>query len=159
MRTEMLIRLLALAVLATPASACAQQFRCDAPSHDEWMTPWVARDGESPIAAASIVTIDPATAGEAIGLLQSSAAVELDSAQFAHFAGAGSNARPGPGEKPYLVRAVFPSPNAIVEASWFGDVLRVSAGALGCAPFLKHPVILLLNRVPVTVDVQASAAL
>lgn len=60
---------------------------------------------------------------------------------------------------PWLVRAVYPTPNAFVGASWFGTTLSVTAGGMGCAPFARHPVVIWLDKMPHRVEVTASAAL
>jgi hypothetical protein len=153
------IRLLALVMAVTTGTAHAQQFRCDESSHDPWMASWVARDGAVPVPRSSIVEIDPATMTEAVALLQTREAVELQPTQLTHFLKADPARQPPEGLKPYLFRAVYPVSRTFLSASWFGNLLQITSGGLGCAPFLKHPVVVYLDQLPEKVDVQASAGL
>jgi hypothetical protein len=63
--------------------------------------------------------------------------------------------------RPYLVRAVFPSPNPspMLGADWDGDDLYVFAGGLGCLNYTKHPIVVFLDRKPRRVFVTAMSAL
>jgi hypothetical protein len=82
--------------------------------------------------------------------------VPLGRAQLSRFLGE-VPASPAKGLRPYLVRAVFPVLNPVLGVRVQGSALTVLAGGLGCAPFVKHPIIVYLEREPVDVFVIASA--
>jgi hypothetical protein len=145
------------ALAATPASA---QFKCDAPSHSEWMTPGLQWNEKAPqIPRGRIVEIEPAMVTEAVRILDSAKAVPLDQAGVSKFLGKGHLPPPEAGLSPFLVRAVYPTASPVLSATLLDGVLRISAGGLGCSPFLKHPVVIYLERAPVTIEVSADAAL
>ena len=58
---------------------------------------------------------------------------------------------------PWLVRAVYPTPNSSASASWFGDTLSISAGGMGCALYARHPVVVWLEKMPHRISVEAMA--
>ncbi len=60
---------------------------------------------------------------------------------------------------PYLVRAVYPSEQPAINILRSGDDLLISTSGLGCAPFVGHPIIVLLPAPPAQIFVQAGAAL
>ena len=100
---------------------------------------------------------------EAVARLNDRDAVELTSSEAATFIGSAnppSLAENGaPPLRPWLVRAVFPTFNPLLDAAWKGDKLVVFADGLGCAPFVKHPVVVWLDRAPASVIVIATADL
>lgn len=85
----------------------------------------------------------------------------LEQAEVVRFTGpvAGVPSEQGGWLRPYLVRAVLPTPNAILDVRWSGTSLHVAANGLGCAAFSNHPIIVYLERKPGDVFVTASAAL
>ena len=145
------------ALLATLVltQAGMSQPACDAPATNEWLRPGTAAPSGPALDASLVhpVTVDLA---DAAALLAGRPAVLLTWQDAARFV---------PGEvparqyRPYLIRAVFPTPNPTVRVSWVGADLHVIANGLGCAPFLKHPLVVFLNRPPRQVFVWASSAL
>jgi hypothetical protein len=147
---------LALAV-AAPASA---QFKCDAPTKNAWLTEGLRWDETAPLVPPGrILEIEPAAVPEAIRALDRVAILPLDGERLTRLLGAGRPAAPPENLSPYLVRAVYPTPSPHLSATLNGGVLRVSASGLGCAPFVKHPVVIYLERAPETIEVTADAAL
>ena len=58
--------------------------------------------------------------------------------------------------KPYLIRAVFPSPNPEdLGVRWRGETLYVRASSYSCTRFTNHPIIVFLQRRPKAVKVKA----
>lgn len=147
---------LAIAV-AAPASA---QFKCDAPTKNGWLTEGLRWDETAPLVPPGrILEIESAAVPEAIRALDRVAILPLDGERLRRLLGTGRPAAPSANLSPYLVRAVYPTPSPQLSATLTGGVLRMSASGLGCAPFLKHPVVIYLERAPRTVEVTADAAL
>ena len=140
---------------ALPRAASAQ-WTCSLPATSEWL-----REGSPPSddfaeidrSRIHIVTHYLDTART---MLSARSIVPLDRAQLSRFLG-GVPASPAKGLQPYLVRAVFPVSNPVLGVRVQGSALTVLAGGLGCASFVKHPIIVYLEREPVDVFVIASA--
>lgn len=134
--------------------------RCDLSTAHEWLVS--PTDGDWRAAGAldprlvMMVSLD--VAAEAAELLVKSDAIPISAAQVLRFVGAEPGDMPA-NMRPYLVRAVFPSPNARVTVERLDDDLNVFAGGLGCFPYKKRPVIVYLDRAPDRVFVSAAAAL
>jgi len=94
----------------------------------------------------------------AISLLRKRSAILLSDRDVARFGGALRQKRDRR-LRPYLVRAVFPTSNPMIRVSWDADSLFVFAAGLGCSPYVKHPIVVFLDREPKRVFVSASAAL
>jgi hypothetical protein len=151
---------LLLAALLSTACATKQQFRCDAPSADPWLSQPPFGFQERPSIGRSFVqpVLDDEV-GNAGASLAKDVAHPLTSGQAAHLSGA-----PAPEGsatlRPWLVRAVFPVSSPNLSAIWLDErKLVILADGLGCAPFLKHPVVVWLDRAPVELLVAAEAAL
>jgi len=142
---------------ATGSGEAAQQFRCDAPTANEWLALPADRSMSKTVEEADIHRIEGDLEG-AIGLLDKSSAVRLTKSQLAGFGVERARAL-GQRRRAYLVRAVYPTANPRLSIGWNGDDLHVFADGLGCAPFVKHPVIVILDREPERIFVAASAAL
>jgi hypothetical protein len=146
---------LAAVVFAAPATA---QYSCSSPTTNEWLT---KGDHPSPEAQLSDERVLPVTqrVPEAIAKLESRSAIRLGETEVRHFTEESSARISNHKLRAYLVRAVFPTPHPRFWVKWDGVRLDVFAGGLGCAPFTKHPIIVLLERRPREVYVGASAAL
>jgi hypothetical protein len=146
---------LAAVVFAAPATA---QYSCSIPTTNEWLT---KGDHPSPEAQLSDERVLPVTqrVPEAIAKLESRSAIRLGETEVRHFTEESSARISNHKLRAYLVRAVFPTPHPRFWVKWDGVRLDVFAGGLGCAPFTKHPIIVLLERRPREVYVGASAAL
>jgi hypothetical protein len=156
----------ALLVLPLMLSACAlaraspgPEFRCDLPTANAWLTsaPEGFRD-RPPIDPSQIQPVREGV-DEAAATLAARSARPLTPAEAARLTGlsapAGSAAL-----RPWLVRAVYPVSSPLVGAAWLdSDRLVVTADGLGCAPFVKHPLVLWLDRAPGELFVVATAAL
>lgn len=134
--------------------------RCDLSTADEWLVSptdrgWRAAEALDP-RLVTMVSLDAAT--EAAQLLVKADAIPISVDQVLRFGGAEPGDIPA-NTRPYLVRAVFPSPNVRVTVERLGDDLNVFAGGLGCFPYKKRPVIVYLDRAPDRVFVSAAAAL
>lgn len=144
--------------LASPALA---QSACNAPSRDEWLTspPVGATEQVVPIAPFQLFQIPSPMVDEAIAMLVTAEFVPLDRSDLVRLIG--DNGFPGVEMRlrPYLVRAVYPVANPQFLPAWRGNVLRIEAYGMGCAPFVKHPVVIYLDRVPARIEVRASADL
>jgi hypothetical protein len=159
---EVIVRFAASFLLLGAATALGTgtgnaQYRCTAPAHNEWLTRGggVAIGKRLPEDRVRSVTqqLDPT-----IELLNSKSSVLLSDAQVRRFTGKDIPTKSGDW-KAFLVRAVFPVANPKLDVLWDGDALEVSAFALGCAQYVKHPVVVFLERAPSQVFVTAGAAL
>lgn len=134
--------------------------RCELPTAHEWLVSPTGRDWRRAEALdpglVKMVSLD--VAAEAAQLLEKADAVPLSVDQVLRFVGAEPGDMPAD-MRPYLVRAVFPSPNVRVSVERLGDDLNVFAGGLGCFPYKKRPVIVYLDRAPDRIFVSAAAAL
>lgn len=139
-------------------SASAQQ-TCDIPTTNEWLSvrsPWIGGTfTEIDSALVHPVTNDMALA---IAMLDRTDVVELNAEAVIKFVGAAAG-QSRPDARPYLVRAVYPTSRPSLALGWSGSELHVFARGLGCMPFIKHPVIVFLDRRPERVRVMAAAAL
>lgn len=151
-----------LVSLATSLSAgstlVAGQFRCDAPTANEWLLPSAKRIEGGEIEPSSVYPVE-GNLDRAIALLDEESAIPLTQAQLSGFSTKGAGASLKPTHSAYLVRAVYPTTRPQLKVAWMGSDLHVFADGLGCAPFVKHPVIVILDRKPMRVFVNASAAL
>ncbi len=95
---------------------------------------------------------------DAVQTLALRSAMPLSDADAARFT---ATAQPPPENelRPYLVRAVYPNQKPVLTVSRYRRSVLVSAYALGCAPFVGHPVVVFLPFAPDAVYVEASAAL
>ena len=142
---------LSTSVVAQPA--------CDAPTTSSWLRqpPNGQQDGTLAISRVHIVTRDVPAATNMLKDRSLVALTEGDSLRFA-----GPALAPNASTRtfrPYLVRAVFPTPNPMLTVRWNGNDLHVHATGLGCSPFTNHPLLVFLDREPAHVFVTASAAL
>jgi hypothetical protein len=155
MRTALLILLLSL----TACVGQGGQFRCDAPTANEWATRAPPGFREAPPIAPGNIQIVRLNVAEAAAELSTQPVRALTPVEAGRLIGA--EAPPGSqGLRPFLVRAVFPVENPILTAAWMeGDRLVVVADGLGCAPYVKRPLVLWLDRVPTGLFVVATAAL
>lgn len=148
---------LGLGLSAIPGHATSQD-ECTIPMTNEWL-----RQDDRPISGARLdpAQVLPVVADlvQATKALTHRSAVLLTSAQTARFAGHRIPTTNPRRLHPYLVRAVYPVDDPVLEVRWDGDRLSVSASGLGCAPFTKRPIIVLLEHEPKRVDVIATAAL
>lgn len=145
--------LLALVMAGTSAPA---QVACDAPSANAWLQsgPAVPETGPHIVVPVAPVERDMS---RAILALERKPVIALRPADVTRF-----GVTPpvlAPGVKPYLVRAVYPAARPHITAGLDKMVLRIHAAGMGCAPFLKHPVIVWLAQPPKTLVVTADAAL
>jgi hypothetical protein len=150
-------RTLVLAVSLTTAPASAQ-FTCAVPTTNEWLK---HGDGSGPSKQLSEGRVRPVTdrIADAVNKLEGPSVVALSDADLKRFIGQVSGAGSSPGFHPYLVRAVYPTGNPSLDVRWNGKRLDVFARGLGCAAFVKHPIVVFLERRPRRVYVMASAAL
>lgn len=145
--------ILASAVHAQPT---AGRFKCDAPTTNEWLLP-PAGSGKSEKVDAALVYPVQKHVERAVGLLDKQSATPLTQAQLAEF---GVDAAPSTSvRRAYLVRAVYPVQRPTLDVSWVSRDLHVFANGLGCAPFVKRPLVIFLDRKPRRVFVTAAAAL
>lgn len=152
-----LVALLPL-ILASAAHAqpAAGQFRCDAPTSNEWLLPPPDTDKGEKVDSGLIYPLQK-DVERAIGLLDNQGAIPLTRAQLAEF---GVDAAPfSAARRAYLVRAVYPVERPRFDVSRVGEDLHVFASGLGCAPFVKRPLVIFLDRKPRRVFVTAAAAL
>jgi len=149
-------RLLAILALVASSASAAAQWQCKEPTSNEWLkqAPATTKETAIPEALAQPVTNELT---EAVARLSSRDFVRLSQADANRFTG---QASPSDGKRqPYLVRAVFPVGSPSLRISWSGDDLHVFAEGLGCAQFVKHPIVVYLERDPKHVFVMATAAL
>lgn len=137
------------------------QVGCNLPSHTDWIRAGMPK-GEGRAVAQSLV--HPVIVGlpRAVASLRSAPVRPLTADQAVTFAGPQLRAKlqqAGPGLKPYLIRAVYPTGYPSFDVRWHGDDLYVHGGGLGCAAFTNRPIIILLRRAPKRLFVAASAAL
>jgi hypothetical protein len=135
------------------AQASAQQ-GCDKPYTNEWLT---QSPGDSPVAFDSPQVV-PVTRHLvlAIAKLDSASIVPLPPDQVLRFTGAMITQ---PGLQPYLVRAVFPTLRPHIGIAEKGNNLTIFADGMGCAPYVKHPIVIFLKHKPNRVFVSAAAVL
>jgi hypothetical protein len=160
------MRLALVLCLATlPAAACASQseFRCDASTFDSWLAKSPGELRSLPTLPEERIAAVTQDVGGAIARLRDRDSVMLTDSEAGVLTG-GAAAPPagaggGPPLRPWLVRAVFPVSSPHLDAAWEGDGLVVFADGLGCAPFVKHPVVVWLDKAPARVIVVATAAL
>lgn len=152
-QVALFLLILASAAHAQPASG---QFKCDAPTTNKWLLPLVGSGKNEEVDVALVYPVQK-DVERAIGLLDNQSAIPLTPAQLTEFgvkASSYASAR-----RAYLVRAVYPVPRPKLAVSWVGKDLHVFANGLGCAPFVKRPLVILLDRKPRRVFVTAAAAL
>jgi len=145
-----------IAFSGPPAPAPDARFVCREPTTNEWLKQAPATDsaGFVQVDASRVVAVS-SNLSDATALLMTADAVQISPHQVQQFTGQASRSD----ATPYLVRAVFPTSRPNVSVSWHGPDLYVFAGGLGCAPYLKHPIVVFLDQRPVQVFVSASAAL
>jgi hypothetical protein len=156
-------RVLAILMLlaAAPGRARSTEFRCDLPTANPWLTsaPEGFRD-RPPIDSSRIQPVSVREPmAEAVARLADRSVSPLTRAQAARLTRA-----PAPvgasAPRPSQVRAVYPGPNPRVVAIWIGRPrLVLSADGMGCARFVKHPLVLWLDRGPARLFVVAGATL
>jgi hypothetical protein len=145
------------AAITVPVPATAQ-FTCKAPTSNVWLKQGRSSDRAEHLSPDRIRPVSQALP-RAIAKLATRSAVPLSIPEFQAFTGSASPTNLGHRLRPYLVRAVFSTTNPQLDVWWDGKTLDVNADGLGCAPFLKHPVVVFLDRQPRQVFVAASAAL
>ena len=132
---------------------------CPYPATSDWLSNF---DGsnfpDKPLADGRVLVVTN-DINEAIEMLAGRSVLPLGDAQVRKFTGKSFDALRQRTLRPYLVRAVFPTSSPDLEVAWDGRLLAVFAGGLGCSPYWKRPIIVLLEREPVQVHVSASAAL
>lgn len=149
---------LTLAVNGVPRAAEAQT-QCRASMKNEWLRkPAAWQDGAE--VNGSLVQPVSRSVSTAEAMLEKRDAVALSPSSVVKFLGR-ANVPPSTGRRlrPYLVRAVFPTPAPTLKVRWSGNDLHVFAGGLGCFAFTKQPIVLFLDREPTSIYVMASAAL
>ena len=151
--TTLMIGLLAL---WSPVSGSVGQHICREPTTNAWLRqePVADRSGFTDVDKSQVLDVS-ADLEAATALLATAGSVEITPQQARQFSGQSSL----PGGRPYLVRAVFPTPHPVVNVNWRGADLYVFAGGLGCAPYEKHPIVVFLDKQPIQVFVSATAAL
>jgi hypothetical protein len=134
------------------------QWTCKEPASNEWLrqAPPTTKETAIPDSLVQPVAHD---LERAISLLRDRSFIRLSNSDANTFAGGASPSVENPVLRPYLVRAVFPVANPRFRLSWSGNNLHVFLDGLGCAAFIKHPLVVFLDREPSDVFVMASAAL
>ena len=142
-----------------PGGSASAQHTCDIPTTNEWLSERSPPTGGD-VAEVDSALVHPVTNDLALAIATLGVAdvVELSSEAVVRFVGRAPE-HTSPDTRPYLVRAVYPTPRPTLALSWNGNELHVFAGGLGCSPFTKHPVVVFLDRRPASVRVMASAAL
>lgn len=140
----------------------AAQSSCTEPTTSEWLKQ-PPRSSE-PTTVVDTSQVHPVTQElpRAVKMLENHSIVPLEPMDVIQVGGgdvATLRQEQGRQLRPYLVRAVFPTPSPKLDVRWSGSSLQVFAGGLGCAPFAKHPIIVFLHHQPTQVFVMASAAL
>jgi len=145
-----------LFALALAGSSAPAQVACDAPSRNAWLHsgPVVPETGPHIVVPAAPVERDMS---RAILALERNPVIALRPADVTRFGVTAPTLAPG--VTPYLVRAVYPTARPHITAGLDRTVLRIHASGMGCAPFLKHPIIVWLAQAPKTLVVTADAAL
>lgn len=146
------------AVLIGMTSAACAQYACNAPTTNSWLTP-VDGGQQGKFLAASCIAVVQTNLEAAVAMLETQSAIPLDNAGVAALTGLQPGDAAQNGLKPFLVRAVYPVRQPRLELRWIGARLDVSASGLGCARFVKHPLVVWLEQLPYEVHVHASAAL
>jgi len=140
--------------------AAPLQSWCNLPAHASWMRPGTRNEGGRAVPASHIF---PVVSGlsRSVESLRHRPIRLLDAAEAAKLGGTGiRTAMRGQRRlRPYLVRAVYPTRHPTIAVRWYGDHLSVNSGGLGCFPFTNRPIIVLLNRAPKQLFVDAHAAL
>jgi len=131
---------------------------CDEPSSTEWI--WVGTwTGE-------VVEIEP-TKFSAVGRhldvaiqrLEDSSAIRISPEEVNNYLFESQVPALSENEFYILVRAVFPGGGPHISVGWLGDDLAVSTASLGCAAYSNHPLVVVVDRMPVQVHVSALSAL
>ena len=147
-------------ILAGFGSSAAAQYQCNLPTTNEWLRGEVYREGPDSEIGEDLIFPVSINLPRAIALLKKDSAVAMSVAQARQFAGPDLKLPVNRRLKPYLVRAVFPSGDPTTGLSWGPHSrLRVFAEGLGCNLYVKHPIIVFLDRRPKQVFVVASGAL
>jgi hypothetical protein len=145
-------------VLATTATEPATaQFTCALPTSSEWLK---QGDSSGPVKQLGEKRVRPVSAHQAgaVAKLVRRSAVLLTEAEVRKFTGEPSSISDR-ALRGYLVRAVYPTANPALDVIWDGTRLDVFASGLGCAAYVKHPIVVFIKRPPRRVYVMASAAL
>jgi hypothetical protein len=144
----------------SPEAASAQS-GCRYPTTNGWLSA-AGRDGDFKAAPAPVSTF-PVVDGlpAAIVRLEAKPIEAISAAEAVQMAGPeiSQALSQNTGLRPYLVRAVFPTARPSIKVERRGDDLTVFAAGLGCAPFTKHPLVILLDREPRRIAVAANSAL
>ena len=157
MRRKLVSLVLVASMTATFSAPVASQDGCMWPTTNSWLRQGSITGDQVEVSHEHVRPV-VRNMREAIALLSTRSTVPLTRQQVRQFVG--PTAKIGNLRlRPYLVRAVFPSPNPTVGVSWNGGNLFVFAGGLGCAPYVKHPIVVFLDRSPKQVFVRATAAL
>jgi hypothetical protein len=155
-RSLLQISSIAVAVVAFCGPVAAQS-ECKEPTSNEWLRQAPAGK-EQPVAGALVRPVTRKLP-RAIALLSKESLVRLRDEEVLAFTGVTGASSAKRGSRPYLVRAVYPTGNPQIQVSWSGYNLHVFAEGLGCAPFIKRPIVVFLRRKPKHVFVMASAVL
>ena len=149
---------LVLSVSITPVAATAP-VKCDASTNSDWLRQPIKSLTGARIETSRVQAVRQ-NISAASAMLENRHFVVLSKRDLVKFVGTTAMPQPtGSYVRPYLVRAVFPTPSPHLEVRWSGGNLHVFSAGLGCAPFTKHPIVLFLDRKPANVYVVASAAL
>lgn len=143
----------------TAAMPAGAQERCDHPTTNEWLRASPPADwrGITTVEVSPVLEVEHEIAS-AVAKLEDVDAIPLTPDEMRQFTGEPAGDPPS-GTRPYLVRAVYPTSWPTLHVSWYGNELYVFAGGLGCAPFVKRPIIVYLDRPPHTVFTSARSAL
>jgi hypothetical protein len=139
-----------------PGAAATAQDQCTLPTTNEWLAQASSGAPATQVEADKVVPVSK-NITKAVARLRDHSVVPLGTREMQEFIDLPTS--PSAGLRPYLVRAVFPTANPSLDLRWDGVRLDVFAGGLGCAPYVKHPVVVFLERQPKHVFVMASAAL
>jgi len=150
---EMLKMMAAQPGAAQPAGAHADEEQCNASAIASWMPKGQSIDWNSlPTTQIEDNLVHPVKAdlGDATARLATAESASVSLADAARFTGvAPAKLKPARAAlTPYLVRSVYPVPEATVRVTWYGDYLEVFGIGEGCAPFTNTPVVVFLDRAP-----------
>ena len=140
---------------AAPAPA---QYPCTIPATNEWLSKGDRSESEKKLDGDRIRPVTEHIS-ESITKLLSHSVLSLSVADVKYFTGKPSASDFDSRLRPYLVRAVYPTSDPAFDVRWDGRRLDVVTEGLGCEPYVKHPVVVFLERPPQEVYVMAFSAL
>jgi hypothetical protein len=145
---------------SAPGSSVTERIvgpKCGRPRSNDWLVPRPSSFRGERISPDFVLVVRN-DVPRAVSLLARRAALEIGEADVRSLTGSPSPPHP-PALHPYLIRAVDMGASAALEVrSEKGDV-SVLTFRLGCAYYLKTPIIVFLSAAPQSVFVQAEGAL